>query len=119
MTGTERRFAKRFTFKIPIRLRIPKSPAPEQKVESLNLSARGICFATDLPLGKGAPVDLVFEMPEEVTHKPASEWHCTGHVIHIQAHGSSHGAPYVGVAFDCYEVLPAAHTSAGKSTSDG
>jgi hypothetical protein len=117
MTGTERRLAKRFGFKIPIRVRIPKSSAPEQRVESLNVSARGICFTTDLPLQKGASVHLVFEMPEEVSHKPTSEGHCTGHVVHIQANGSLQRPLYVGVAFDCYEVLPTAHTSATKLTS--
>jgi hypothetical protein len=117
MTGTERRLAKRFGLKIPIRVRISRSSAPEQRVESLNLSARGICFATDLPLREGAPVNLVFEMPEEVSHKPTSEWHCTGHVVHIQANGSLQRPLCVGVAFDCYEVLPTAHTSAAKSTS--
>ena len=105
MTRTERRIAERFGLKIPLRVRIAKSTAPEYTVQSLNVSTRGVSFATDLPLCKGTPVHLVFEMPEEVTHKPASEWRCTGHVVHVQANGSSHGANYVGVGFDCYEVL--------------
>ena len=109
MTGTERRLAERFGFKIPLRVRIPKSGAPEQSAESLNVSARGVCFVTDLPLRKGTPVQLAFEMPEEVSHKPTSEWRCTGHVVHIRANSSPQGAICVGVAFDCYEVLPAAH----------
>jgi PilZ domain len=105
MTRTERRIAERFDFKIPLRVRIAKPTAPEYTVHSLNVSTRGISFATDLPLCKGTPVHLVFEMPEEVTHKPASEWRCTGHVVHVQPNSSSHGANYVGVGFDCYEVL--------------
>ena len=105
MTRTERRIAERFGLKIPLRVRIAKSAAPEYAVQSLNVSTRGISFATDLPLCKGTPVHLVFEMPEEVTHKPASEWRCTGHVVHVQPESSSHGANYVGVGFDCYEVL--------------
>ena len=106
MTRTERRLAERFGLKIPLRLRVGKPAAPEYIVQSLNVSARGISFATDLTLCKGAPVHLVFEMPEEVTHKPASEWRCTGHVVHVQPNSSSQGANYVGVGFDCYEVLP-------------
>ena len=119
MTGTERRFAKRFDLKIPLRVSIPKSATPEQCAESLNVSARGICFSTDLPLRKGTPVHLEFVMPEEVSHKPTSEWCCTGHIVHIHPNGSSQGAICVGVAFDCYEVLPAIHASAGKSTATG
>lgn len=48
---------------------------------------------------------LVFEMPEEVTHKPASEWRCTGHVVRAQPNSSPPGATCVGVRFDCYEVF--------------
>jgi hypothetical protein len=107
MTGTERRLAERLALKIPLRVRIPKSAVPVHTAESLNVSTRGIYFATDLPLRVGTPLQLVFEMPEEVTHKPASEWCCTGHVVHVQPNGSTQGAVCVGVRFDCYEVLPA------------
>jgi hypothetical protein len=105
MTRTERRLAERFGLKIPLRVRIAKSAALEHTVESLNVSTRGISFATDLPLCKGMPVQLAFEMPEEVTHKQASEWRCTGHVVHVQPNGTTQGATCVGVRFDCYEVL--------------
>jgi hypothetical protein len=105
MTRAERRLAERFSLKIPLRVRIAKAAALEHTAESLNVSTRGIYFATDLPLCKGTPVHLVFEMPEEVTHKPASEWRCTGHVLRVQPTGSPHGAACVRVRFDCYEVL--------------
>ena len=105
MTRTERRRAERFGLKIPLRVRIAKSVALNHTAESLNISTRGISFTTDLPLFTGTPVHLVFEMPEEVTHKPASEWHCTGHVVHVQPNGSPQGATRAGVRFDCYEVF--------------
>jgi hypothetical protein len=105
MTRTERRLAERFGLKIPLRVGIGKSAALEHTAESLNVSTRGISFATDLPLCNGTPVHLAFEMPEQVTHKPASEWRCTGHVVHVQPNGSAQGANCVGVGFDCYEVL--------------
>jgi hypothetical protein len=105
MTEPERRLAERFGLRIPLRVRIAKPAAPEHTAESLNISKRGIYFATDLPLCKGMPVHLAFEMPEEVTHKPASEWRCTGHVVHVEPNSSPQGATCVGVGFDCYEVL--------------
>jgi hypothetical protein len=105
MTRTERRLAERFGLKIPLRVRIAKSTALEHTAESLNVSTRGIYFATDLPLCKGTPVHLAFEMPEEVTHKPASEWRCTGHVVHVEPNSSPQGATCAGVRFDCYEVF--------------
>ena len=114
MAGTERRLAQRFPLKIPIRVRIPKSAATERAAESLNLSTRGICFATDLPLREGTPVQLDFEMPEEVTHKASSEWRCTGHVIHVRRQRSLGSTVSVGVRFDCYEVLSQPKIPAGE-----
>ena len=118
MTRTERRLAERFDLKIPLRIRIAKPLAPEQAAESLNVSTRGMCLATDLPLCKGTPVHLVFEMPEEVTHKPTSEWRCTGHVVHVQPNGVQ-GAAYVGVGFDCYEVCAPVRQSANQASPIG
>jgi PilZ domain len=105
MTRTEQRLAERFSLKIPLRVRIAKSAALEHRTQSLNISTRGIHFTTELPLCKGTPVHVVFEMPEEVTHKAASEWRCAGHVVHVQPKNSPNGATCVGVRFDCYEVL--------------
>jgi len=114
MTRTERRIAERFGLKIPLRVRIAKSATLEHTAESLNVSTRGISFATDLALCKGTPVHLAFEMPEEVTHKPASEWRCTGHVVHVQPKSSPQDATYVGVGFDCYEVLQPVRSSVSQ-----
>lgn len=116
MNAIERRLAERFSLKIPLRVRILKSASQEQRAESRNLSTRGIYFATNLPLREGTPVHVTFEMPEEVAHKMASEWRCTGHVVHVQPSSSLHEEICVGVAFDCYEILPAPGTSMGKQS---
>lgn len=114
MTGTERRLAERFGLKIPLRVRIARSAAQEHVGESLNISTRGIYFASDLPLTKGTPVVLAFDMPEEITRKPTSQWRCIGHVVHVQMNSSLQGVICAGVGFDCYEILPAAHPSASQ-----
>src|SRR5258708_13691545 len=105
MTRTERRLAERFSLTIPLRVRIAKAAALNHTAESLNISTRGIYFATDLPLCKGTPVHLVFEMPEELTDKPTSEWRCTGHVVHVEPNSSPQGPICVGVGFDGSEPL--------------
>ena len=117
MTTTERRLAERFNVKIPLLVRMLKSAAPESRAESLNVSTRGIYFRTHLPLREGTPVYVMFEMPEEVAHRPASEWRCTGHVVHVRPCGFRQEEVGVGVAFDCYEVLPVARTLVGKHTA--
>jgi PilZ domain len=111
----ERRLAARVDVKLTLRVRFPKSAEPEQWAESLNVSPRGIYFATDLPLQKGSAVHMRFEMPEEVSKKPVSEWRCTGHVVHLRPNRSSQGAICVGVAFDCYEILPLTQAAADKA----
>jgi hypothetical protein len=114
MIRTERRLVDRLTLKIPLRVSILKSAKQEHRAESLNVSSRGVYFRTNLPLRKGTPVHVMFEMPEEVTHKPASEWRCTGHVVHVQPSSFPDDAICVGVAFDCYEVLAVAQTSVAE-----
>ena len=77
--------------------------APEQHARSKNLSQRGVFFTTDLPLSKGSSLDLLVEMPEQVTGVPPTQWLCTGHVVRVvpTEQESKRG---VGVQFDFYEV---------------
>jgi hypothetical protein len=78
--------------------------AKETKAESENLSQRGVFFATDLPLSKGTALDLLVEMPEQITGVPPAQWLCTGHVVRVVPIDSPQGSRGVGVQFDFYEV---------------
>jgi len=63
--------APRYLVRIPLRFRLLASPEmPEEIAESLNLSARGVSFATRFPLAVGTPIQLSLKVPEEVTGKP-------------------------------------------------
>ena len=101
---TDRRLAGRYNVKTPLRVRVWKSAVPEQKAESVNLSQRGIYFATDSQLRQGETVEVFFNMPEEIVGEPASEWRCTGHVVRVEEIHAAGGRQGVGVQFDCYEV---------------
>jgi hypothetical protein len=90
--------------KTPLRVRLWKSTIPEQIAESVNVSQRGIYFATDSVLHEGETVEVFFNMPEIVLGEPASEWRCTGHVVRVEAIAATGGKLGVGVQFDCYEV---------------
>jgi hypothetical protein len=100
----DRRVSRRFKHKIPLRVRIWKSHAPERREESLNLSQHGVYFATDLPFREGETVEIFFNMPEEITTEPSTEWRCTGHVVRVDRAKSDDGKLGVGIRFDCYEV---------------
>jgi hypothetical protein len=101
---TDRRLAGRYNVKTPLRVRVWKSAVPEQTAESINLSQRGIYFATDSLLHQGETVEVFFNMPEEIVGEAASEWRCTGHVVRVEEIHAAGGKQGVGVQFDCYEV---------------
>jgi PilZ domain len=101
---SDRRLSRRHNLKTALRVRVRKSDLAEQKAESENLSQRGVFFATDLPIGKGTALDLLVEMPEEVTGVPAAQWLCTGHVVRVVPVDTPPGKRGVGVQFDFYEV---------------
>jgi hypothetical protein len=100
----ERRLAGRHKMKTPLRVRLWKSAGPEQTAESVNVSQRGIYFATESLLHEGETVEVFFNMPEEIVGEPTTEWRCTGHVVRVEAIEATGGKVGVGVQFDCYEV---------------
>ncbi len=101
---TDRRLTGRYKVKTPLRVRLWKSALPECTAESVNLSQRGIYFATDSELHKGETVEVLFFMPEEIVGEPPVEWRCTGHVVRVEEIKTPGGKLGVGVQFDCYEV---------------
>jgi len=116
MQPIERRRTERFNLGIRLNVSVLNSSAPEQRTESLNLSAGGMYFATNLPLRRGTGVQLLFKMPEEITHMPARDWVCTGHVVHVKPASAPNGWLGVGVQFDCYEVVPTAESLASRAS---
>lgn len=104
ISGQDRRVSRRLSIKTPLRVRIWKSTAPEQRGESLNLSQTGVFFATKSPMREGETVEILLKMPQEITAEPTTEWRCTGHVVRVERVDSSRGRMGVGVQFDCYEI---------------
>jgi hypothetical protein len=101
---SDRRMARRHPLKTALRVRMSRSNAAERKAESEDLSQQGVFFNTDLPPSPGAEVDLLVDLPEEVTGVPASQWLCTGHVVRVVPAKMPEGPRRVGVQFDFYEV---------------
>jgi hypothetical protein len=66
----DRRFAQRHIVKTALRVRVWKSDLPEERAESVNLSRRGIFFATNSRLSEGEVVEILLKMPEEITGEP-------------------------------------------------
>ncbi len=104
VTPADRRLTVRHNFKTPIRIRLWKSAIPEERGESENLSEEGILFATDSAMPVGTVLEILLKMPEMITHKPTTEWLCSGHVVRVELIESRRGKFGVGVQFDCYHA---------------
>lgn len=100
----DRRFSQRHNVKTALRVRIWKSGLPEERAESVNLSQRGILFASDSRIAEGEVVEILLKMPEEITGQPTTEWRCTGQVVRVEPADSFQGKFTVGVQFYCYEA---------------
>lgn len=108
------RSTRRFLLRIPLRFR-PLHPAsvPEQTAESMNLSIRGVYFATDFPVKLGAQVQVVLKMPAEIVGEQRGEWCFTGRVAHVEKNRMASQKSGVGVQFLYYEVPRPGETSPG------
>jgi hypothetical protein len=108
MNASERRYTPRYNLRIPLRIqRLGGPKTAPQSVESMNVSARGVYFASDLPFQVGAPLQILFRMPEEVTGRVSPEWNCRGRVVRIDAHAEPSGTAGIGVEIQYYEISKA------------
>ncbi|MGD0907093.1 MAG: PilZ domain-containing protein [Candidatus Acidiferrales bacterium] len=105
MKLSDRRLAHRFRLTIPLFIREWKTTAPEKRVQSVNVSERGVCFETDTPLLEGTMLQIRLDMPMEITGIASVEWRCTGRVMGIRPATSLSAPLGVRVRFDYYEVL--------------
>jgi hypothetical protein len=114
MKLSDRRLAHRFSLTIPLYIRAWNSTAPEQRVESINVSERGAYFETDKPPREGAMMQIRLEMPKEVTGNPTVEWRCTAKVTRIQPASPPGTLLGVSVRFDYVEVSRTTGSSAQR-----
>lgn len=103
----DRRFSKRHNVKTTLHVRVWKSNIPEQRAECINLSERGVFFATNSPFHKGEAIQVLLRMPEVISGVAPTEWRCTGFVVRVEPVDSRKGKLGVGVRIECYEILRA------------
>lgn len=102
---SEKRTCRRVKFNTALRLRVWKAGPTERRAESIDLSESGALLATEATLPIGSSVEILLQMPEQVTGRPTTEWRCTGHVVRAQSLDPSQGKLAFGVEFDYYEIL--------------
>src|ERR1700683_5371417 len=100
----DRRVVVRHNHKSALFFRICNSSVPGQQTVTENLSTHGVLFATKSAMSIGAGIDLLVEMPEQVTGRAAAQWHCVGHVVRLVQPEIPEQNLGVAVAFDFYEI---------------
>jgi len=103
MSVSERRTARRFILNLPLLLQPITTPSlVAREVKTLNISSRGVYFTTDLPLRQGQLVQVLFQMPKEITGNVLNERRFTGRVAHVHPNEFADGMSGVGVQFLYY-----------------
>jgi len=101
----ERRSTRRLPLNVPLRVRVWQSTVPEQKVECLNISERGVYFASGSRFKEGEELELILKMPQEITGPADWSWRCLGRVVRTNALDASSLAMGVAVRLDHYQEV--------------
>ena len=108
MAASERRIARRFKLRIPLRFhRLNTLCERDQGENSINISSSGIYFTTNLPLSVGEAVDILLKMPKQITGTHGIESCFTGWVTHVESTKLPEGYSGVGVQFLCCSAASA------------
>ena len=105
MSTSERRRTPRFKMRVPLRVHPTNTAADSpDRVNSRDISASGVSFATNKPVAVGQAIQLQLRMPRRIPGTPSGECSFTGRVVRVDsANGSRKGAIQVGVQFLYYE----------------
>ena len=99
----ERRAACRFSSQLPLTLKL--QDGQEQVGVTRDVSARGVCFYTELTVVEGAVVELTLVLPSEVTLGESMKVRCQGKAVRVS--GPAIGGKFeVAALIQRYEYLP-------------
>lgn len=114
MNSRERRIDTRVNITVPFRFRVLNNPgATEQVAESINISQRGLLFATVIPLQVGTPLELSLKMPQELVNAVSNDVRCVARVVHVQPCAIFGGKAGIGLHIERYEAGAAVGAVAG------
>lgn len=104
-TGSERREARRFTMSLPMRILPRDANSPEFKVQTRDVSYRGLYFLTDAEFDVGSEIEFVITLPEQITLSGSVNIRCRGQIVRIEP---ADGRVGIAAKIERYEFLPAA-----------
>jgi len=104
MSTSEHRITPRF--KLQTRLsfhRMETASESQHRAKAINISARGVFFATDIILCVGEAVEVQLNIPKRVSGVNTGLRRFTGRVTHIESSNMPEGFSGVGVQLLYYE----------------
>lgn len=120
MNSRERRIDTRVNVNVPVRFRVLNSPgAQELSGESINISQRGILFATAIPLIVGTPLEVWLKMPRELAGDATSDLKCVARVVHVEPNAFLGGKAGIGLHIEQYQARTAAKVEAETGVGVG
>jgi hypothetical protein len=120
MNSRERRIDTRVNVNVPLRFRVLNSPgAQELSGESINISQRGILFATAIPLIVGTPLEVWLKMPRELAGDATSDLKCIARVVHVEPNAFLGGKAGIGLHIEEYQARTAAKVEAEAGVGVG
>lgn len=109
MSTIDRRLAPRKDLAVPLEFRVTNiNDAILYRGLTTNVSEHGVHFTTELPLALGAPLEMFFCLPQDITGRRAESVRCVGRVVHVDQSFEGNGSCGVGVQIDRYEAAAAA-----------
>jgi hypothetical protein len=113
MNSRERRIDPRVNVNVPLRFRVLNIPDSQELTgESINISQRGILFATAIPLIVGTPLEVSLKMPRELAGYAASDLKCIARVVHVEPNAFLGGKAGIGLHIEQYQARAAAGVEA-------
>ena len=109
----ERRSSRRFALNLPLTVSFSDSPAKDgdaknpTDTQSVDVSARGICFFFDAPPATGTDLEFTLTLPTEITATDSIHVRCKGRVVRAEK-SSPTGKMAVAAVINEYEFLPEA-----------
>jgi len=108
--GAERREARRFTMRLPIRVLRRGAKGRELDAQTPDVSYRGLYFLAEANFEIGSEIEFVITLPQQVTQSSDVNIRCLGEVVRVEP--SENGRAGIAAKIALYEFIPAAATAA-------
>jgi PilZ domain len=108
--GADRREARRFSMSLPMRVLPRGAHQKELRVNTRDVSYRGLYFLSETKFEVGSPVEFVLTLPQKLSASSEVDIRCTGQIVRVEV--GKNGTMGVAAKIERYEFLPVNATAA-------